>query len=176
MKSVWNNDVYYYRIVGCHKELVGDEVPVNIWQLYKIIGSERKPDSNGNYKPCIADHYASYARLGDIICIGSAVAKINDDMKKHYPWEKLIQSIKERGILKPTLLERISLKNRVQYHAIEGRHRLTACTQIEPFNKDMLVPAIIVDIDGSYTEYMHDKKHPSFTNEYVIGKVLVGIK
>jgi len=154
-----HNTIFYYRIVCCHQKLVGNEVPVNVRQLYKILGTERSLEK---FYTLPSDGCATLIRLGDILGIGDAPLEITDALRKRYPWDKLIESVKTKGIKIPVILERYFINGRNLYLAIEGRHRISACAAIKPFDADRLIPSILVDRDNVYTDYMSHRKHPEF--------------
>jgi hypothetical protein len=160
MRGAFPHDVFYYRIVEHHRFLTGNEVPVNVKQLYKIVGTERKPDKWGTM---LCDKCVTHIRLGDILGIGGRAAKITDEMKKRYPWDALVASIIKEGIKVPVVLERYFIKGKNWYKPVEGKHRVTACSLIEPFSNEVLIPAILVDRDNVFSDYMSDEaKHPGW--------------
>ncbi len=150
------SELYYYRIVKYARGLAGTEIPLNIIQLQEVVGTEV---ALKDFKKGLSSKYLTYVKLGDVIGCEKPATHINDEMKKSYPWVALVQSIKEIGIKVPVLLERIFIKEKNYYLALEGKHRLTAATIIKPFNPDMLIPSVIVDRDNVYTDRMYKKKH-----------------
>ena len=123
-------DVFYYRIVDHHKELVGNDIPVNTWQLYSIVKTEILFT---NWKARLSEKYYAYLTLKDVLNPGQKDHHINNDMRKAYPWDKLIKSISEEGIKIPVLIERFLKKEGgYSYDVIEGKHRIAAASLIKP--------------------------------------------
>jgi len=149
--------IFYYRIVGYHKLLTGDGIPVNIKQLYDIVGTERKPNKYGTL---LADRCVTYVKLGDILNFGSKQCKVEDVTSRWYPWRDLVKSVAKDGIRIPVILERLFVGGKQYYRVLEGKHRITACSMIEPFDRERLIPAILVDRDNVYTDYMRKQEHP----------------
>ena len=86
-----------------------------------------------------------------------ATTPYTSKMKQLYEWDALIKSVQKQGIIVPIVAERHFFKNEERYLLIEGRHRVAAATFIEPFNPNLLIPAIVVDKDLPYTEYIRNK-------------------
>jgi len=154
---ILNNEMlYYYRIYKFHKELFKNDVPVNIRQILRLIGSEVL--SLDLYVPKINRDYLIPIKLNS--CLGyekKATKPYTKKMKQLYQWDALIKSIQEKGVIVPIVIERYIYKKRERYLVLEGRHRLAAAMFIEPFNPELLISSIIVDRDWAYTEYMRNK-------------------
>jgi hypothetical protein len=153
MNNYWY-DTFYYRIVDYHQVLTGHGTPLSMHQLFKIVGTERLFDG---VEKVPADNYITYVKLSDILgmCVKQ---KLPDESQcKTYSWEALIKSVAEFGIKIPTILERYFIKGNHCYRAIEGKHRIRALATIEPYDGNRLVPAILVERDTVYTEFMYIK-------------------
>ena len=148
-----NRDIpVYYRVYKYHEELFGNTTPVYIKELLLKLGTEVR--TLDKYVAKVDKKYFTYIRLCDFLGRESRPKKLfTPDMKAHYPWDNLVQSIKENGIIAPCIAERVFDKGILKYYVVEGKHRLTAALFVEPFNPDMLVPTIIVDRDMEYMEY-----------------------
>lgn len=151
------NVVEYYRITKWHSELLGNEIPVNIWQLYELF--EIKLWVSGC--KCV-DKCITYVKLDDIPAFYDNIPELTEDMLEAYPWENLIESIKSNGILNPILLERIVVGGKIRYFVVEGKHRLAALSCCINICNEYSIPSILLDKDYDYTEYMRNEKliHP----------------
>lgn len=163
MKYSRKNDcVLYYDVVKWHKEVFGNNIPVNVWQLMHITGTESTSFVSPQASAVAPDvdlpkKYISSVKLYEF----GVYNKGSIANKGKYPWEKLINSINKEGLKKPILAERFINGEKITYRAFEGKHRLRAFSLLEPFDKNRLVPCLIVDYNEEYSKKMFLQSHPN---------------
>jgi len=149
-----NHCISYFRMPVFHRELFGTK-PCNLFQLMWLVGSE----SNMTHyeKAEIPERYISQIPLGRFLGAGKRPMELTEArIREGYPWLELAKSIKEEGFRVPVIAE----MQTDGYLALEGRHRVAACSLIEPFDLNFLVHAIVVVRDPFYTTKMFRKPHP----------------
>lgn len=147
--------ILYFKVYCFHQELFGDEIPRHIKDILMRLGTEIRVEKFNTYVQKVDSKFFTYLRLKDFVGKGVRPKKdLTPDMKAAYPWDLLIQSIKEKGIIAPVIAERRFIKKQTLYFPVEGKHRLSAADYVEPHNPDMLIPTILIDRDCEYTEYM----------------------
>ena len=151
-----NNNILYFRVPFFHRELFGTSKPCNSFQLMWLLGSER---NMAHYEKAeVPEHCICHVPLHRINGIGKGPMPLTEERKNGYPWISLAESIREEGMRVPAIIE--ILPNGAGFLTIEGKHRVAACTLIEPFDPDFLVPCITVVRDIRYTVKMHKQRHP----------------
>lgn len=146
----------YYRLEKFHTEICGNDAPVNIRQLLKLVGGEAKYKMEDINK--IDDKYIDKIPLHEFYgCRYPHTEPLTELDKVKYQWEKLELSIQRDGIKIPLIVQRIIVKNIEYYQTLEGHHRLQTIVLMKPFNPDRLIPVLVVKQDMKYTEYMNNK-------------------
>ena len=144
------NEVLYYRIVDYHEEITGDGKPLTIEQLMNLVGTEislseylKKEDKiDKKYIPYVKIH--NFVNVGENVNIDAVIMHTSKSLQK-YPWQKLADSLKENGMFVPVIAEKLVRGNRISYQVLEGKHRVTATLLIEPYDKDTLIPCLVVE-------------------------------
>jgi len=149
-----NNNIVYFRVPFFHKELFGTSKPCNSFQLMWLLGSER--NMKHYEKAEVPEHCICHIPVGRFNGIGKGPMKLTKEMNENYPWLELAKSIKEEGFRVPVVAE----LQAEGFLTIEGRHRVAACTLIEPFDPNFPVPCIVVVRDPFYTVKMYKQRHP----------------
>jgi SAM-dependent methyltransferase len=125
-----------------HKEITGNNHPLNIWQLLNIVGTEIPIEK---YKPRVPEEYLSYIPLGRLN-VGMEPFDYNQLEIGDYPWNSLVQSIKLRGFLVPVIVLETADGFRNVYTVMEGKHRTTALAARDIYDPDFKVPCVVVKI------------------------------
>ena len=149
-----HNPIIYYRVRYFHEELFDDSVSVNIHQLMFLVGSEAKAPNFQKVE--LPDHCICHIRLRNLG--HKKKVNITKEMAKNYPWFKLALSLKCENFKSLVIAEWLGID---KYFAVEGKHRVAACTLIEPLDLNFLVPAVVVEKDYKYTRKMFKQPHPS---------------
>lgn len=140
------NEIQYYKILNHHHEIIGSNMPLDLKELMKLVGTEIPLE---NYIEKIDKKYITLVKLCDFANIGDSIdphAVALDTAKQTYRWKQLALSIKERGMIIPIIAERfMNDKGKYLYRALEGKHRVTASILIEPYNKETLIPSLVVE-------------------------------
>ncbi|RLI35822.1 hypothetical protein DRO66_06820 [Candidatus Bathyarchaeota archaeon] len=149
-----SNPIIYYKIVGpgFHRELLGFSRPANVFELMGLIGSEAKHENFQKVR--LDDHYLSYLTLKQLGL--NFPHKVTGNEK--YPWFKLVDSIKEDGLICPLIVEMTGLNG---YMVFEGKHRFAAISLIEPFDSGVEIPCLVTKTDELYTVKMFKQEHPN---------------
>lgn len=150
--------IAYFRVVNYHKDLFCSEIPVNLWQLMALVGTEIPKD---NYTERIPNKYLTFLKLKDFANIKNNIVSVTDKMKSTYRWEMLAESIKTYGFICPVIVEQMHMPYGVEFIVLEGKHRVAATTLIKPHNPDFIVPCLLVEKDVNYTIFMENKPHPN---------------
>ncbi len=139
-------DIFYHRRVKGHKEIAGTDELLDIWQLMELIGTEVPIIQ---YTPRIPKEFLTYIPLNKFFNLlddnGKLTKfKLTDEQKANFDWDKLVESIEARGFLTPIIAVEIEEGGKRYYKALEGKHRLTAATMIEPLNPKYPIPCVMV--------------------------------
>lgn len=160
--------VRYFRVVNHHERLFGDSAPVNLFQLMFLIGSESEnwKKSVQEYKERIPKECITYIKLRDLFNCDKPT-EITDESRLSYNWSELVDSVQSIGIKMPIIVLRRINNDKISYVALEGRHRMVACSLVEPFDPDYQIPTIVVDEDKECAQSMIGNKHKnSFVGDY----------
>lgn len=154
------NKIFYFTVIDHHARLFPDHKFVNMWQLMHCVGSEvaGKKVQLEDYVETLPLDCISWITLREAIRATKPM-NLTEDMKNHYKWIELRNSIQEHGLKIPLIVERKSGKNRDEYIVWEGKHRVAACTLLEPFNAEYKVPCLLIERNDAQTELMIGQKH-----------------
>lgn len=134
----------YYYFQDYHEDICGSSLSLNIWQIMELVGSEAWDIFN--YAKKFPPGMIKNIPLKNFIRHKKGKTRLDQENIEGYKWHTLANSIKEKGIIIPVIAEPIEDG---LYICLEGRHRLSALSLIEPFNHDYLVPTIIVRKDAA---------------------------
>lgn len=135
-----NREVDYYRLTKGHRELIGTNEPLNIWQLMNLVGTEIPVE---RYQKRIPEEFISYIPLNKFPGENKHSFVPTEEQKRKYPWDSLAASIKNRGFVIPIIAEKI--KDQDMYLKLEGSHRLAAVAMQEPYDPEYLIPCVVVE-------------------------------